>query len=374
MFVNTCKRKSMPFDFLPITMNKFLACLSVSFLASSCLIASETLLTYSNRPMGSVEKPLLLRTFMPDISLGDEVLGRHIHGANSPKYNPKLGKDVKGEYQPISGLPAAMGVNYGAVLSYCWDTVECRMLYAWAGGFLDMTPYWGDPQRGNRQSFGYVPKLVGTLFYKAQGVHPVTINGVSLSEIKNPLVFQGYKIKGGHYEFFYQIGEYQIHTSIETGGRYVMKQRFRLVGEGVIGYRGNELKRISPQEIEVRLAGEKMAEYHGVKNKNLLKGGVNAAAGQKVFQSMACMTCHSIDGAKSHGPTLLGIHGSQRRIKGVENSVTADDAYILESIQSPNAKVVEGFPENYMPPYQLKEKEYKALLLYLKSLKKEAHD
>ena len=55
-------------------------------------------------------------------------------------------------------------------------------------------------------------------------------------------------------------------------------------------------------------------------------------------------------------------------IKG--EKITADANYILESIRNPNAKVVTGFPENYMPPYQLKDKQAKALLLYLKSLKK----
>lgn len=334
------------------------------------------ILTYNNRPLGSPDQPLLMRTFMPNISLGDEVLARHVHSHNSPKYNPKQGKDVPGEYKPIEGLPAAIGVNYGAALSYCWDTVECRLVYAWKGGFLDMKSYWGDPKRGNRQSYGYVPELVGTLFMKAEGIHPVTINGRSISTSKKPPMFKGYIRKGRGYVFSYSVDEGVIHTSVEVSDQdYSVVLHYRFEGKGKIGFTQKgmnpAIQRTSDQQITVVLAGKKLAEYRGTVDKNLLKGGVNAAAGEKIFQAMACMTCHSVDGAKSHGPTLLGIEGSERKIKGHKAPVTADDAYILESIQTPNAKVVDGFPENYMPPYKLKEAELKALLLYLKSLKKD---
>jgi cytochrome c2 len=342
--------------------------------------ASENLagpiLTYNNRPLGSVQKPLLMRTFMPSISLGDEVLVRHRRSYNSPKYNPKQGKDVAGEYKPIEGLTAAIGVNYGAALSYCWDTVECRLVYAWKGGFLDMKNYWGDPKRGNRQSYGYVAELVGTLFMKAEGTHPVTINGQSISKNKKAPVFKGYVRKGSGYEFSYSVSGGVMHTSVERSDEnYSVILHYQFDGEGKIDFTKNAasaaIQRTSDQQITVVLAGKKLAEYQGVIDKNLLKGGINAATGEKVFQAMACMTCHSVDGSKSHGPSLLGIDGSQRKIKGHKASVLADDAYILESIKTPNTKVVEGFPENYMPPYNLKEAELKALLLYLKSLKKD---
>ncbi len=66
------------------------------------------LLTYSNRPLGSPEQPLLLRTFMPEPGLSDEVLSHHHRGAKSSKYNPGKGKDVSGDYLPIeaSRLPS----------------------------------------------------------------------------------------------------------------------------------------------------------------------------------------------------------------------------------------------------------------------------
>jgi hypothetical protein len=42
----------------------------------------------------------------------------------------------------------------------------------------------------------------------------------------------------------------------------------------------------------------------------------------------------------------------------------------LESIKSPNAKLVKGYPPNYMPPFSLRDVEYDSLVLYIQSLEK----
>ncbi len=352
--------------------------LAVTAVFSSALAVHAepaALLTYSNRPLGSPEQPLLLRTFMPDPGLSDEVLSHHHRGANSSKYNAGQGKDVSGEYVPIDGLPAAIGVNYGSALSYCWDTVECRLLYAWEDGFLDMTSYWGDPKRGNRQSYGYVPHLVGTVFYQASGKHPLQLNGKSISDSPKPLKFLGYKKIAKRFIFMLEVDGSTVRCEVKTGKTsQSLAIHYSLEGKGSLGYQdklpGHTTKKVSGSELIVTIQGSKIAEYKGAPNKNLLKGGVNATSGERVFAAMACATCHSRDGSKSHGPSLLGIHGKKRKVKGSDKPVLVDDAYILESISNPNAKVADGYPENYMPPYKLEEGEYQSLLLYLKSLKK----
>jgi mono/diheme cytochrome c family protein len=333
------------------------------------------LLTYSNRPLGSPGQPLLLRTFMPDPGLSDEVLSHHHRGSNSSKYSPKKGKDRAGEYVPIDGLPAAIGVNYGSALSYCWDTVECRLLYAWDGGFLDMTSYWGDPERGNRQSYGYVPHLVGTLFYRASGKHPLQLNGKSISDSQKPLKFLGYKKIGKRFIFMLEADGSKIFCEVKAGTTsQSLAVHYSLEGKGSLGYQDDlprrVIKKVSDSELIITIQGSKIAEYKGAPNKDLLEGGVNAASGELVFAAMACATCHSLDGSKSHGPSLLDIHGKKRKINGSDIPVMVDDAYILESISNPNAKVANGYPENYMPPYKLKKDEYQSLILYIKTLKK----
>ena len=86
-----------------------------------------------------MEKPLVLRTYVPSIGIDyDDVLPNHARGLTSPKYSPSTGKESNSNYLPIDGVPAAISVNLGKTLSYVWDTTECRLLYAWTDGFLDM--------------------------------------------------------------------------------------------------------------------------------------------------------------------------------------------------------------------------------------------
>ncbi len=90
--------------------------------------------------------------------------------------------------------------------------------------------------------------------------------------------------------------------------------------------------------------------------------------GAKLYQSKACVTCHSIDGKPGIGPSFKGRFGSQ---EAMANSapVTIDENYIRESILNPTAKVVEGF-QPVMPSYQglLKDREIDAIIEYIKSL------
>ncbi|GAA5496091.1 hypothetical protein Rhal01_02272 [Rubritalea halochordaticola] len=331
----------------------------------------DGMLTFNNMPLGSLRKPLVMRTFMPFAGLEPSVLPNHHKGAKSPKYNPALGKDVEGEYLPISGLPAAFGVNYGKHLSYCWDTVECRLMYAWSEGFLDMENYWGQPERGNRQSFGYVPELRGDMFYRAQGSHPVTINGTSVSSPQ----YLGYAVKGDLLDFIYKVDGAEIHQQVrpaKQANRFEMT--LTLQGSGKLGYREERevsVEVISDKEVKVVYQGAVIARYEAAKAEDILKGKATAKMGEKIFAKMACITCHSLDGSKSHGPTLLGLHGSKRAITGLKEKVLADDAYIKESINNPNVKVVEGYPENYMPVFKMNPKEVESLLLFIKTLKKD---
>jgi cytochrome c oxidase subunit II len=93
-----------------------------------------------------------------------------------------------------------------------------------------------------------------------------------------------------------------------------------------------------------------------------------SAAGEKLFTSLACVTCHSGDAA-SRGPNLAGVFGRQVELQG-GGKVVADEAYLRESIVNPQAKVVAGFPP-IMPPFQgmVSEEQLLQLIAYLKSLK-----
>jgi len=83
--------------------------------------------------------------------------------------------------------------------------------------------------------------------------------------------------------------------------------------------------------------------------------------------SAQCLACHSVDGSTIVGPTWKGLYGHEVTLSD-GSKVTADSAYIAESIHDPNAKVVEGFPA-VMPPFAyLSDQDIADIIAYIKSL------
>jgi cytochrome c oxidase subunit 2 len=102
-----------------------------------------------------------------------------------------------------------------------------------------------------------------------------------------------------------------------------------------------------------------------------LLGGVQGetmeAAGERLFKEKGCAACHLADGT-GPGPSLLGVYGSTVQLSNGQ-SVTADDAYVRESILSPAAKIVKGY-QPVMPSFQgqLTEEQLLDLIAYIRSL------
>jgi cytochrome c oxidase subunit 2 len=96
--------------------------------------------------------------------------------------------------------------------------------------------------------------------------------------------------------------------------------------------------------------------------------GSLASAGEKLFADLACNTCHRAD-AQGRGPVLEGLFGKTVMLQSGE-SITADEAYIRESILMPAAKVTAGF-QPIMPTFQglVSEEQLLQLIEYVKSLK-----
>jgi cytochrome c oxidase subunit 2 len=91
------------------------------------------------------------------------------------------------------------------------------------------------------------------------------------------------------------------------------------------------------------------------------------AAGAKLFTEKACVTCHLSDGT-GRAPSLNGVYGANVLLSD-GSIVTADDAYIRESILQPAAKVVARY-QPVMPTFQgqLTEEQILDLSAYVKSL------
>ncbi len=340
------------------------ALIALSYAAS---LSAEPI-TYDNLPLGSEEKPLILRTYMPDPGLDNSYFAHHGTGESTPKYNVGTGEDKKGEDKPIKGLPAAVGVNHGPALSYAFDTLECRIAYAWQGGFLDMYPYWGNPDRGNRLSNNYVPHLVGILFETADPVSEIFIDGKPLTSLPDPK-YIGYDIEESIPTFLFSRGGHEFSLRA-TPSTVPLSYSFTISSPDkvAISY-GTPAGDESTNTLTRTVTGKRIAAFQGFPRDLKIKKA-SIANGQLLYDSLGCSACHSIDGSLGHGPTLSGLYGSERPIEESETLVKADKDYILESIKTPGAKTAKTFPPNYMPPYILEKPEYDSLILFIESVAK----
>lgn len=100
-------------------------------------------------------------------------------------------------------------------------------------------------------------------------------------------------------------------------------------------------------------------------------------------EGFGCIACHTIDGTPGVGPTWQGLYLRQEQLTD-GSTVTADDTYIINSINEPNAQIVAGFnpnimPQNYLEQFALREQEIEAaeaidlditadLIAYIKTL------
>lgn len=99
--------------------------------------------------------------------------------------------------------------------------------------------------------------------------------------------------------------------------------------------------------------------------------GAELKRGKGLYESLGCGACHSLDGSKSVGPTWKGLAGSQVKLAGGQ-TVTADDAYLLESIEDPDKQLVSGYQTGTMSaairPGQVSKADASALAAFIDSV------
>lgn len=91
--------------------------------------------------------------------------------------------------------------------------------------------------------------------------------------------------------------------------------------------------------------------------------------GAQLFSSLGCQGCHSLSGAKGIGPALNGLFGKQEKLASGQ-SVKVDEAYLLQSITDPDAKIVAGYKPGVMSaaikPHSVSNANAQALVNFLK--------
>lgn len=116
-----------------------------------------------------------------------------------------------------------------------------------------------------------------------------------------------------------------------------------------------------------------------IEESNPIKPGLPPEViGKNISSLNGCFSCHSQDGKAGVGPTWKDMFGHNAELADGK-SVPVDDAYVLESIRNPNAKVVKGFgPPSAMNAFaaaQLPDEHVKYIISYMKSISVHApHD
>jgi len=96
--------------------------------------------------------------------------------------------------------------------------------------------------------------------------------------------------------------------------------------------------------------------------------------GLTLIKNNACTGCHSIDGTKGIAPTFKKLYGAKVTFideDGEEKIIDADELYLAESINRPDAKVVKGYQGGIMRSYKgtISKENIKKIIEYLKTLK-----
>ena len=105
-------------------------------------------------------------------------------------------------------------------ISYCFDAADCRLVYAWQGGFLDLSG-----SLGKRMEY---PRLLGEIFYRATRF-PLRIGDRDRIPARR---FRGYRMVEGFPEFRYEIDGLDIREHIvpsRSGSGFVHEFRIERV-------------------------------------------------------------------------------------------------------------------------------------------------
>ena len=90
------------------------------------------------------------------------------------------------------------------------------------------------------------------------------------------------------------------------------------------------------------------------------------SVGKQLAEQQGCLSCHSLDGSSSAGPSWKNLFGKTENLAD-NTTVVVDDHYLKEAILNPSATIVAGFSP-IMPSYQFNDQELEALIAYTKTI------
>ncbi len=91
--------------------------------------------------------------------------------------------------------------------------------------------------------------------------------------------------------------------------------------------------------------------------------------GKALVAANGCTACHAIDGVGGNiGPSWTGAFGEEVEVSD-GTTVPGDEAYLTESIKSPQAKIVAGYETQLMPQYGFTDEQIADIVAYIKTLR-----
>ena len=112
---------------------------------------------------------------------------------------PLTGAKVVRDFMPNCG-PASIAVGLPMAQSLCWDAGQCRLRYAWSGGFISI------PYRKKDQA-----KIEGKVYYSA----PIDGFPIRFSDTNPKVEFLGYRLIESYPQFRYTVDGVQVHELIQ---------------------------------------------------------------------------------------------------------------------------------------------------------------
>jgi cytochrome c oxidase subunit 2 len=99
--------------------------------------------------------------------------------------------------------------------------------------------------------------------------------------------------------------------------------------------------------------------------------GGDATRGKFLYTSLTCDGCHTLTGTRATGPTFKGLVGSQVKLKSGK-TVTADEDYLYESIETPNKELVSTYSalmESAIKPHAVSQQDARDLIAFIKTVR-----
>jgi len=120
--------------------------------------------------------------------------------------------------------PAAIAVNLPGGHSYCWDAGECRLRYAWRGGFIK--------KNGSFGRWRTLPTIDGVIYHREETL-PFREKGSGAIKVR----FEGYGMIDGIPEFRYRVGDLKVTEYLaKLPGKSGLIRKFKILGasDGIV--------------------------------------------------------------------------------------------------------------------------------------------